>query len=152
MALRLISFPWSKEIDSCQSWDRFHVAHRVLHSSLFFLTLSFSPHCIVLSSHFTMVINVLDKFNDITANLKINRSHKFPADRVVVNKLWQLILQMPLLFFQEIHYVDSRMTTAGCSCVPRHPFSVTKASKYADQLTIAGIIDFGWQNNIITLF
>ena len=23
MALRLISFPWSKEVDSCQSWDRF---------------------------------------------------------------------------------------------------------------------------------
>ena len=55
-------------------------------------------------------------------------------------------------FFQEICYVDSHMTTARCSCVPRHPFLVTKASKYADQLTIAGIIDFRWKNNIITLF
>jgi len=55
-------------------------------------------------------------------------------------------------FFFKIRYVDSRMTTAHRSCVPRHPFLVTKASKYADQLTIARIIDFGWQNSIITLF
>jgi len=69
--------------------------------------------------------------------------------RIIGNELWQPIFQTPLLFFQEIRYVDSRMTTAR---LPRHPFLVTKASKYADQLTIAGIIDFGWQNNIITLF